>query len=183
MQKYLTRTYKFRPVPLRFAFACLVVWGFCFTAALPHSHAVAAEKSAVAVQLAASKVITKAGSEALAAAATAKPGDLLQYEATYRNTSDRNVANLQATLPIPAGVELVLGSAKPAGALGSVDGKTFAPLPLKRTVTTAAGKLEEQLVPASEIRALRWSVPALNAGAQIAVSARTRVLTNLAATR
>jgi uncharacterized repeat protein (TIGR01451 family) len=152
-----------------------------FVAAHTTSAQTKAGKDPVAVQLTASKVTSKNGAEKLAPAEQAKPGDTLQYEAVYRNESSRSVENLQATLPIPQGVEFVPGTAKPAAPQASLDGKTFAPIPLKRTVTTADGKTQEQDVPTSEYRALRWTFPQLEAGKSLSVTARTRVLSATAA--
>ncbi len=135
-------------------------------------------KDDVVVELTAHKVVASAGAEKMESAEKAKPGDVLQYEANYRNDTKAAVSNLQATLPIPDGLELLLESAKPAGAQASLDGKIFAPLPLTREVAGADGKKTNEPVPAREIRALRWSAPQLAAGEKFTVSARAKVLTN-----
>lgn len=130
----------------------------------------AAAADDVAVQLTASKV----AGEKLVAADQAKPGDVIQYDAVYRNTSKGAVSNLQATVPIPSGLEYLPESAKPAGATASLDGKEFSKLPLRRK--GADGK--EELVPAAEYRALRWPIAELKPGASATVTLRARVLTN-----
>src|SRR4051812_23393745 len=95
----------------------------------------AQDKSAVTVHLEAKKVVAAAdGKEALEPAAKARPGDFIQYEAAYRNTSAAAVKSVQATVPVPEGLAFVADSAKPTGALASTDGKTFEPMPLTRTV-------------------------------------------------
>ena len=134
----------------------------------------------VRVTLKAAKVVPGGAKrvERLVPADLAKPGDLLQYDAVYRNESGAKIANLQATLPIPVGLELLLPSMKPAGAQASLDGKQFASLPLMRTVTAPDGKIVREEVPVREYRALRWSIPQLAAGAQFTVSARAQVSTN-----
>ena len=139
-------------------------------------------KSAVAVNLEAKKVVTAAdGKESLESAAKAKPGDFIQYEAAYRNTSGDAVKNVQATVPVPDGLAFAADSAKPAGALASTDGKNFEPMPLMRTVKKADGTTEKQPVSLSEYRALRWTISELPAGASKTVSLRAKVLTNSAA--
>jgi hypothetical protein len=133
----------------------------------------------VKVELTASKVLsTKGGRETFQPGETAKPGETLQYEATYRNQSAEVIGKLHAILPIPVGLEVVLSSLKPAGAQASLDGTTFAAIPLTREVVGADGKKVRQQVPASEYRALRWAAPQLKAGANFTVTARARVLTN-----
>jgi uncharacterized repeat protein (TIGR01451 family) len=138
----------------------------------------------VVVNLKAQKVLRDAsGKEKLVSAEQAKPGDIIVYEAIYRNTAKAAVSNLQATLPIPTGLELLPETSKPAGVQASTDSVTFGPLPLMRTVKTADGKSEKVEVPNSEIRALRWAVPKLGAGETFSVSARARVVTTAPPTK
>src|SRR5262245_48206927 len=118
-----------------------------------------AAKSDVVVTLKAQKVLRgRDGNEVLQVAERAMPGEVIQYDAIYKNQSDRGVRNLEPTLPIPRGLEYIPDSAKPAPAKASLDGKNFAPLPLKRQVTLETGETVEQPVPPSEIRALRWEL-------------------------
>src|SRR5438874_114221 len=91
-------------------------------------------KSAVTVDLTARKIAFVDGKESLESAEKAKPGDVIQYAATYRNTSTAAVKNLQATVPIPQGLELIADSAKPEAAQASVDGNNFKPMPLTEEV-------------------------------------------------
>lgn len=134
-------------------------------------------KDDVTVKLAAAKVVLeKAGKEKLGSAEQAKPGDILQYEAVYRNESKTAVKGLEATVPIPAGLELLPDSVKPAGPLASADGKDFAAMPLMGK-PAADGKTEP--LPLSAYRALRWTIPELAPGAAVTVMLRARVLTNL----
>jgi uncharacterized repeat protein (TIGR01451 family) len=144
--------------------------------------AFAQNKTDVAVSLVAQKVATgKDGREVLRPADRAFPGEVVQYDALYRNTSARSVRNLAPTLPIPPGLEYVPDSAKPAPAQASVDGKAFAPFPLLRPVKQADGTVLQRPVPWSEYRALRWSMGDLDAGKSVTVSARARLGANLAA--
>lgn len=126
-------------------------------------------------RLEARKVATAAdGKESYSDAAAARPGDVIEYVATYRNAGKVPITRLEATLPIPSETELVADSVRPAGARASVDGKTFAPLPLKRA-RRVDGRDIEEAVPLREYRALRWQAAELGAGQQLAFSARVKV--------
>ena len=134
------------------------------------------------VRLESRKVVAAAdGKETFAPATTAKPGDVIEYAATYRNTSTQSIRNLEATLPIPANTEWVEGSAAPVGARGSSDARTFEALPLKRKVRRGALEVEEA-VPARDYRALRWYPGELPAGGSVTFKARVRVLDDRPAT-
>lgn len=126
-------------------------------------------------RLVARKVVTVGGRESFAEAATAKPGDVIEYVATYRNAGKDAITGLQATLPIPGQTELVAGSARPTKARASLDGLAFSDMPLRRTVSRD-GKPVEEDVPLREYRALRWEVGELGAGRSASFSARVRVL-------
>ncbi len=126
-------------------------------------------------RLDARKVVVEAGVERLVDAKDAKPGDVIEYAATYRNTGKDAIRELNATLPIPRETELLAGKARPAPSTASLDGTAFAPLPLKRTVTRE-GKPVVVDVPLAEYRALRWRVPQLPAGQSLTFIARVRVV-------
>ena len=57
----------------------------------------------------------------------------------------------------------------------SLDGRSFAPVPLMRKERTADGREVVREVPPSEYRALRWSIGTLAAKESRAVAARARV--------
>ena len=135
-----------------------------------------AAKNDVIVTLKAQKVSRAPdGKEVLQVAERAMPGEVIQYDAVYKNQSRNGVRNLVPTLPIPPGLEYIPDSAKPAPAKGSLDGKNFAPLPLKRHVKLPTGEMVEELVAPGEIRALRWELGDLDAGAAAQISARARL--------
>lgn len=139
---------------------------------------VATAKPAKTVEatLAAFKVTQDANKkEVLASADKVAPGDLLEYQVVYQNNGKSQLKQLTATLPMPVGMTYVAGSAKPASAMASLDGKDFAAMPLKRMVKKADGKMEEQAVPLSEYRALRWKLGELAEKGKVEVSARGRV--------
>lgn len=134
-----------------------------------------AAKSAVQVELTQARVVKGAdGKEQLLDASSVKPGDILEYRATYKNISDKPVQGVVATLPIPEGLEYLPTSAKPGAKLVQAATKeaVYAAEPLNRVV---AGKSVP--VPYAEYRSLRWSLGQLPAGGEAAVSARAKVQT------
>ena len=138
--------------------------------------ATAKPAGAVEAKLAAFKVTQDANKkEVLAPADKVAPDDLLEYQVVYQNNGKSLLKQLTATLPLPVGTTYVAGSAKPANAMASVDDKTFAAMPLKRKVKKADGTFEEQVIPLSEYRALRWKLGELAEKNKATVSARTRI--------
>lgn len=123
-----------------------------------------------------SKVVLKDGKEILEPASAAKPGDILQYVASYSNKGRSGVTNLEATLPIPSNTEVIIETIKPSGARASTGGSTFSDIPLKRKVRQSNGAEFEQVVPAREYRSVRWYPGALAAGATVSFSARVKVV-------
>ncbi len=137
--------------------------------------AFAQSKDPVSVELKARKVIKAGEKEAFEPASKAVPGDAIQYDAIYKNTTAAAIRGLQPMLPIPAGTEYIADSAKPAPTEASLNGKDFESFPIKRKVKTADGKEELREVPASQIRALRWKVGDLDGGVSTTMVARVRV--------
>ena len=145
----------------------------CATLVLPLS---AAAGSDVAVSLEAHKVTADArGKESFAPGDQARPGDVIEYRALYTNQGAGAVKQLVATLPIPAGVEYLGTTARPAVVHASLDGKAFAPIPLKRTVRLADGREVTREIPTSEYRWLRWTIGSLAPRSSEIVRARVRV--------
>ena len=126
-----------------------VYWRFVLLCSMVFSAAAFAAPAAdpVKVGLQAFKVVLTGGKESLVESKTAKPGETLEYRATYTNTGKKAVTNLAATLPVPQGMEYVALSSQPSSALASVDGQNFSAVPLMRR--QADGK--EQPVPAAEL--------------------------------
>jgi uncharacterized repeat protein (TIGR01451 family) len=115
------------------------------------------------------------GRENIVDADTAKPGDVIEYVVTYRNSSKEAVRNFQATLPIPQATEYIERSAKPAAAKASVDAQTFEAMPLKRKAYRDGRDVEEAIA-LREYRYLRWTEPELGPGKSLTYTARVRVL-------
>jgi uncharacterized repeat protein (TIGR01451 family) len=138
--------------------------------------AFAQQKAPVETRLEARRVEVAAdGKESFSPAEAAKPGDVLEYTATYRNTTASPLGNLEATLPIPPQTELVAGSVRPANAKASLDAVRFADMPLKRKGMRDGREVEES-VALSEYRALRWYPGALAPNQMLAFTARVRVI-------
>lgn len=140
------------------------------------AHAVSSQTrtDALSVGLTHQKVATVEGKEALVNANSAKPGDVIEYRATYRNESSKLLQSVEATLPVPAGTAVLPTSLAP-GAMASVDGAGFQPIPLKRKMKQPNGKEIEVLVPYAEYRFLRWKVGSLDAGKAAVYVARVKV--------
>ena len=132
--------------------------------------------SPVEAKLEARKVVRGANAgEVFASGDVVKPGDVIEYVATFRNTSDQHVKNLEPTLPLPEHTELVAGSARPASVRAGLDERSFAPMPLKRKVV-ANGRESLENIPYREYRYLRWEPVDLEPGKSMTVIARVKVL-------
>lgn len=153
-----------RTKTLKTAWIAVIVTGLC----LP----MLAE---VKVVLTANKIVVVNGKEQMQPSDKAKPGEVIEYVAEYRNTGNASVTNVVATLPVPAGMEFLPDTAQPQQIMASTDEHNFAPVPLKRKVTGPDGSTVEQLVPYSEYRSLRWTLGKIPGGDSKSVKARMKV--------
>jgi len=160
----------------RFALACAVA------AAVVCSAPAARAEAGVTVHLSANRVTKLVGREVLIPAETARPGETLEYRAVYRNEGPREARSFLATLPIPHGTSYLPGTASPGRVEASLDGRTFALVPLTRVVKGADGRDVVREVPVAEYRALRWSLGSLGIHQARAVTARVRIQTSEVAT-
>ncbi len=152
------------------------MWKALAVAALVVALPAMAQRAAVESHLEARKVVRAAdGGETFASAQDARPGDVIEYVASYRNTGQRAVEKLVATLPIPANTEYVAGSARPADAKASIGTGAFGDMPLVRKVVRE-GKTIEEPVPLREYRFLRWFPGELGGEKTVRFTARVRVL-------
>ena len=100
-----------------------------------------AQAQQVTSDLAMERVIARPdGSEQLQPAREVRPGDLLQYTASYRNEGQRPVKHLVPTLPIPAGTEFVSAPGAAGKIQASLGGTVFEPIPLMRKQRQADGQ-------------------------------------------
>src|SRR5262249_12257891 len=95
--------------------------------------------SEVKVVLAAHKIVKTNGTEQSVSGDKAKPGDVIEYVATYKNTDTKPATNVTATLPIPRGMEYIPNTASPESVMASTDDAHYAVVPLKRMVKDANG--------------------------------------------
>lgn len=154
--------------------ACLSVWASALHSAESRP---APGASDLKIELQARKVVRdRQGKETLQPADRALPGEVVQYDAIYRNQSDQPLRQVEPTLPIPRGMVYLPNSASPPPVLASLDGRTFEPIPIRRKVIRPDGTEEEREVPATEYRALRWRISELQAGAQVTVTARAKII-------
>jgi uncharacterized repeat protein (TIGR01451 family) len=138
------------------------------------------ETSPVEVTLSVRKVIfDEEGRRTFVAADQARPGEILEYTAEYRNISEFGVSNLQPTLPIPAGVRYIENTAAPRRVEASLDGQNFAPPPLVKKVIRDGGEPVEVEASPEEYRSLRWFIGDLAPGKTVTVRAQVRLETPL----
>lgn len=131
--------------------------------------ATAVKKEPVQIKLEQFKVSVENGKETLAPIQSVKPGEVIEYRATYKNVSSGAVKNLVATIPVPKSTEYQAKTANPLATVeASIDNVTFAAVPLMDTA-------KKQPIPTKEYRALRWKLQELGADKSIVVSARMKV--------
>lgn len=133
----------------------------------------------VRVTLSAHRISTTAtGKESITSGDSAKPGEIIEYRAVYKNVGSAAARKLHGMLPIPAEMEYSADSAVPAGVQASTDGTSYAAIPLKRKVKLANGTVTSRTVPPSEYTSLRWNLKDLAPGASVTVSARMKIKDN-----
>lgn len=111
----------------------------------------------------------QAGKEVLEPATEVAPGQTVEYQLTYENTSTDPLKDLIVTGPVPRVTAYIGKSAfteAKANLQVSIDGgKTFENEPVKRLVKDANGKKVERIIPPSAYTHLRWMMKEpLNAG-------------------
>jgi uncharacterized repeat protein (TIGR01451 family) len=121
------------------------------------------------------------GAERLIPALEAQAGDIVEYQAEYRNHGKTPVRNLEVAVPLPPGMDYVPGSAQPANVLASEDGLAFGPVPLMRPVKTANGGERLEHVSVADYRFLLWRIPRIGAESSVLLSLRTQVTRKRAA--
>jgi uncharacterized repeat protein (TIGR01451 family) len=136
----------------------------------------------VTAEMSAFKVVVENRKEVKASAAQARPGDVIEYSVVYRNRDKGAAKNVMATLPIPTGMEFLPKTSSPGQVMASLDGSEFSAVPLTRKVKKADGTVEDQEVPYSEYRFLRWNLGDLPAGGSKEVSARVRITSSSSVT-
>jgi len=166
------------PIALKlFALSLFLIVGLKTAPVLAQTATAANPKPDVESILTSKKVVVGADKkETLVEAKDVKPGEIIEYQATYTNKGQARVTNLTASLPIPEGTEFLRASAKPTlGVKASLGDGKFDAIPLKRKVKTPDGKEVEQEVPLAQYRVLQWNLGELAPGKSTTVSARVRI--------
>ena len=154
-----------------------------WTIVLAGTKVFAADTQAVDVRLQAFQVTASQGGDKLVPALEAEVGVTIEYQITYQNQGKTVAQAVAATLPVPEGaMHYLAGSAAPKAVQASLDGKTFAALPLTREVMRKGLRVVER-VPASEYRFLRWNLGDLAPGQAVTVRSRMKVISLGAAPR
>jgi hypothetical protein len=126
----------------------------------------------VAVELTANRVTKSQGKEVLAPAEKAQPGETIEYRALYRNDGGRGPRR-DGDAADPARDGLTAGTAQPNRVEASLDGRTFAPTPLKaRSSSLMAARSSRRCRCPSTAR--RWALGALPSSSRT-VTARVRI--------
>lgn len=150
--------------------------GFFFIA-VPQAYSQAQEPLVVSLEAYKVSPATADSGETFAKADTAQPGDVIEYRATYTNTTGRALPALSLDIPIPpaltwlphAAATIDGKAASPAPASASLDGRNYMTLPL--TAATAA----------ELVRVVRWDVSSIPSRGVILRAVRARVNAEAAA--
>lgn len=118
---------------------------------------------------------TTDGKETLVNADKVKPGDIVQYKAIYHNRGKAALTGLNASLPVPFGMQYVEKSALPRPVLATIDNIKYEEEPLMRTLKNEDGKESQVAVPYSNYQSLRWEIGKLEGGKKITVTARMQI--------
>lgn len=146
---------------LRLPFISLVLAGLIL--ASPSARA-----DALKIDLAAHRVVVAAdGTETKVVAEAAAPGEVIEYSASYKNTTEVVLRNIRPEVPIPAGLTYVSGSDKPAA--------TQVRLDTGAVVAHPAVDAEGRPLPAARVRALIWTLDDLPASATRTLAVRASV--------
>ena len=130
----------------------------------------------VKVELKQAKVVVNGGVETLQPTDKAKPGDVIEYTATYHNIGKTAVKAVAGDIPVPVGMEYVPDAKLKAPDLAATNDGKFAPLPLKHKVMKNGVQVEEVL-PYSEYRILRWNIGTLAPDQKVEEKARVKLTT------
>lgn len=164
-----------------------LLWSLLFVLT---TFAVAQANKDVKLELKAFRVVTVQDSgktiEKLEAALDVKPGQVVEYQVTATNTTDRALSSVGVVIPIPRDTRyqalsaqpLKLGNGLVAPEFSFTDKNTFGKAPLKRKVrvTENGQELEKEVeVKPEEYTFVRWTVPQLAPKESVVLKLRTVV--------
>jgi uncharacterized repeat protein (TIGR01451 family) len=125
-------------------------------------NSVQAQKKDLVSELKAFKAEMVNGKEKLTEADKVSPGDIIEYQLTYKNETGNEIKNLKPVLPIPFGTELVENTALPIIVDASVTNETsFKGYPIMKDVTLPNGSKTKIKAAAKEYRYIRWTVDSM----------------------
>ncbi len=96
-------------------------------------------------------------------------GNILEYQGFFTNTNADRVRKMTVTMSIPEQVEL-LGGVMPDFPYGSVDGNSFARMPLKGNING-----QSQEIPLGYYKAVRWDIEGVGLNDTVMVQYRAKV--------
>ena len=96
-------------------------------------------------------------------------GNILEYQGFFTNTNADRVHKMTVTMSIPEQVEL-LGGVMPDFPYGSVDGNSFARMPLKGNING-----QSQEIPLGYYKAVRWDIEGVGLNDTVMVQYRAKV--------
>lgn len=128
-----------------------------------------AHATPLTVKLTAHQLVNEDGKTVQKPVSRANKGDVILYQAVATNTLQKPMTDIGVTIPVPTGM-VYTGVSTPNATFASLDGKTFAPIPLKRQVK---GKWVE--VPLKEYKAVRFVIKTLPAQTASTVSIQVKV--------
>lgn len=127
-------------------------------------------------ELSAYKVeMSKDGRIMLEKAERALPGDVIEYQLSYKNTGRTTIRSLTPVLPIPEGMVFIPDTISAIRLVASLDGKSYSEVPIKREVEDEDGNIETVTVPLEEYRFLKWFIVELKSEKDVLLKARMQV--------
>lgn len=143
------------------------------TAAPARRAAAGSSAQGVSSQITASLVSTNASGQEVLAPVTEQTqlqsGNIIEYHGYFTNTNPERVRKMTVTMTIPNEVEL-MGSVTPEFPFGSIDGSNFSRMPLRGTIDG-----QNQEIPLSYYKAVRWDVEGIGLNDTVKVSYRAKV--------
>jgi hypothetical protein len=108
------------------------------------------------------------GEERFVAAESASPGAIIEYRASYENTTATLLDGIKPEIPVPEGLDFLVGSDRPSATALKLQGSGA-------FVTAPALDSEGRPVAPELIRALRWSIAPLPPGQSAVIVMRAQV--------
>lgn len=118
---------------------------------------------------------SKDGDQVLEKAERAHPGDIIEYQLSYKNAGRTTIRSLTPVLPIPEGMVFIPDTTSAIRLVASLDGKSYSEVPIQREVEDEDGNIETVTVPFEEYRFLKWFIVELRSEKDVLLKARMQV--------